>query len=310
MRALHATTLAGRRRVIYRAPTALTLQDVSHDGRALVIAGEPRLEVHGILAGHDKEQALSTFDWAGQSNLDDRGSMVVYNESGEGSGTYGVYLRRADATSPVRLGDGWYPSLSHDGKWVSAISRERDALSVLPVGAGEARTLDRGSIKNYGGYAMWLPDNRRVVFAALERGQKEPRMFVQAIDGQPKPLPHLIDWIGPDGTRGLCRDGGKFGVCTLDTGTFTPTPNSDDLVAAGWAADNKSIYAYPRNLKMFDVFRVDLTTGARTPFRRIVPSDLTGLIGVNGLNFSPDGSAFTYTVSRSMSQLHVIQGLR
>jgi len=310
MRALQATTLDGKRRVVYRAPTALTVQSIARDGRVLAIAGEPRIEVHGMLAGHDREQTLSTFDWAVQPTVDAHGSMVVYGESGEGSVSYGVYLRRAASAAPVRLGDGWYPSPSHDTKWVSALSRERDALWVLPVGAGEARRLDRGSIETYSGFAQWLPDNRRLVFAAIERGRADQRMFVQAIDGAPMPLPRLVRMLSPDGTRAICLDSGKLGVCTLEKGDFTPIQNSDDLVTAGWAADGQTIYAYTRDSKVFDVSRVDVATGKRAQFRKIIPTDPTGMIGVGALNISADGSAFAYTVSRTVSQLYVLQGLR
>jgi eukaryotic-like serine/threonine-protein kinase len=310
MRALYGVTLAGRERVLYRSPITLTLQDVARDGRVLLTAGDPRLEVHGVLAGSDAPRPLSTFDFATQPSLSDDGTVVVYGESGEGSVTYGVYLRRAASGAPVRLGDGWFPSLSHDGKWVSALSRENDALWVLPVGAGEARRLERGPISSYFGFAEWLPDSKRMVFTAREKGSTERHSYVQAINGPPKQLRRVMGRPSPDGTRCLCRDAEKFGVCRLDSDAFEWIPNADDLTPAGWTADGKAFYAYVRTPKTFDVYRVDPATGIRTPFRTVTPGDQTGLISVSFLAMSPTGNAFVYTVARTRSQLYVLRGLR
>ena len=309
-RALYGVTLAGRERVLYRSPTTLTLQDVARDGRVLLTAGEPRQEVHGLLAGSDAPQPLSTFDWATTPSISDDGSVVVYAESGEGSVTYGVYLRRSLSAAPVRLGDGAFPSQSHDVKWVSALSRERDALWVLPVGAGEARRLERGPIALYGGFAEWLPDSKRMVFTAVENGSTERHSYVQAINGPPKRLRRVMSRPSPDGTRCLCRDAGKSGLCHLDSDTFELIPNADDLTPAGWTADGKAFYAYVRASKTFDVYRVDPATGVRTPFKAITPGDQTGLIIIGGLGMSPTGNAFVYSVTRTLSQLYVLRGLR
>jgi hypothetical protein len=309
-RALYGVTLAGRERLLYRSPIVLTLQDVSRDGRVLVTAGEPRMEVHGLLAGAETARPLSTFDWATQPSISDDGSMVVYGESGEASVTYGIYLRRSASTAPVRLGDGWFPVLSHDMKWVSAISRELDALWVLPVGAGESRRLDRGPIARYLGFAEWLPDSRHLVFTALERGANQPRSFIQAIDGPPRPLARVVRRPAPDGLRCLCRDNGKVGICRLDADRFDPIPNADDLTPAGWTADGQALYAYPRASRMFDVYRVDTTTGARSPFRTIAPGDQTGLISIGGLEISREGNAFVYSAASELAQLYVLRGVR
>lgn len=315
-RALHGVGLNGRERVIFQSPTDLALQDIAPDGRVLVAGVSRRTEVHGLLAGLDQEQALSAYDWGVQPVLSHDGSMVVFNESGEGVRTAGVFLRRANSPFPVRLGDGGNPSISPDGKWVSAIAPETPSsttpsLWLLPVGAGEVRRLDRGNIETYRARADWFPGSKRLMFTAIEKGSTTPRTFEQAIDGPPKRLDVDGNRPSPDGQRFVCRRASEVGICEFaDSKSFAPMPAAKDLTCCLWAADGQSVFASRAVTNSVEIYRIDLKSGRRSVWKRIEVADPAGLVFVSTASVSPDGRAYAYIVSRNMAELFVIDGLK
>ena len=116
--------------------------------------------------------------------------------AGEGAGiNYAVYLRQTDGSPAVRLGDGALARLSPDGKWALTVLFTPPQLVLLPTGAGEARTLERGPIEQYSDEAGWFPDGKQVVFQGREPGH-DWRCYIQSIEGGP-PRP-----ITPEGTTG------------------------------------------------------------------------------------------------------------
>src|SRR5437016_14636359 len=100
------------------------------------------------------------------------GKTILFGYEGEGAGiNYAVYLRKTDGSPAVRLGDGRSQRLSPDGKWALSVLFTPPQLALLPTGAGEARSLERGPIEQYSGKASWFPDGKRVVF----QGRSEER---------------------------------------------------------------------------------------------------------------------------------------
>ncbi|MFY9549924.1 MAG: protein kinase, partial [Thermoanaerobaculia bacterium] len=117
-RALHAVSLSGRRRLLARVPGALTLHDVSREGRVLLALEHSREGIVGLPPGEGKERDLSWHDWSRPVDLTPDGTTLLFDETGEGGGAaYGVYLRATDGSPAVRLGDGRGLALSPDGRW-------------------------------------------------------------------------------------------------------------------------------------------------------------------------------------------------
>ena len=139
-RALHAVTLAGRRRLVLRAPGALTLHDISREGRVLLARESSKEGIVGLPPGSDRERDLSWHDWSRPVDITADGTAVLFDETGEGGGSgYAVYLRTTDGSAAVRLGDGHALALSPDGKWaLSTPHRTPAELVLLPTGAGGA----------------------------------------------------------------------------------------------------------------------------------------------------------------------------
>jgi hypothetical protein len=56
--------------------------------------------------------------------------------------------------------------------------------------------------------------------------------------------------------------------------------------------------------------RVDLTTGRRTVVKRIVPPDLTGVLGISSAVLTDDASVYVYAYREQRSSLFLIDGAR
>jgi hypothetical protein len=56
--------------------------------------------------------------------------------------------------------------------------------------------------------------------------------------------------------------------------------------------------------------RVVIATGARTPWKTLVPSDGAGVTSVLAVRVLDDGRVYAYSYQRVLSQLFVMSGLR
>ena len=97
---------------------------------------------------------------------------VLFDEQNMGDvGTDAIYMRTMDGSPAVRLGDGQSLALTPDGKRVLARSRAAGALDLvlLPIGAGEPRTLPRPGLDLTAG--IFFPDGRRLLLSGHEPGR-------------------------------------------------------------------------------------------------------------------------------------------
>ena len=56
--------------------------------------------------------------------------------------------------------------------------------------------------------------------------------------------------------------------------------------------------------------RVDLETGARTPWRELMPPDTSGVSSMRGFRFTPDGRTYGYTFIVQLDDLYLVENLR
>jgi hypothetical protein len=310
-------TLSGKRRRILSAPSRLILRDVAPDGRLLLEKRTLRRALMCLPPGETQERDLSWLDLTNVSGITRDGSLLLLGESGEGGGeSYSVYVRKTDGSPAVRLGDGFPDSFTYDEKSVLAlIPGPKQRLVVLPIGAGEPRTLpDYGySVRT----AFFLPDGRRMLLVGIRPGQPL-RIFDQAIaGGAPRPF-------GPDaiGAPPVLSPDGKwaFVVRADDKAFLYPTeggePREVPAYRAGeWPAsisgDGRSLSLYLYALRGFPVqtARVDLATGTREPWREFAPPDATSR-DIRGLVVSADGRSYAYVYSRSTSELYLVEGVQ
>jgi Tol biopolymer transport system component len=325
-RRLYAVTLLGGLRVVAQVPGSLKLLDIATDGRLLLAREELGSSVQFVGAGQSSPRDLSWLSVAQQPYLSADGKTLMMIEDGEGTGGKTVtFIRGTDGSPAVRLGDGLGLALSPDGKWVAATNdpadpqaqrRPRD-LILLPVKAGKPVPIQNGLLNLTGivPTVTWFPDSRRILYTAKETGH-EARTYVQDIDGgQPRPVtPEGLsgDVLTADGATLLVHDSRSNAyLYPIAGGTpkglpfLTPTQ-----LALSFTADGRSLYIVNRGERPPVVRQVDLGTGHIQIWREVPFVDPAGVTSIGSLRITPDGQSLAYTVTRVLSALYLVEGLK
>jgi Tol biopolymer transport system component/predicted Ser/Thr protein kinase len=314
---LYAVTLAGQQRLITRVPGALTLHDIDRDGRVLLGHENWRREATGLSAGDDKERDLTWLDWTFPADLSADGKSLLFGEEGEGGGAaYSVYLRKTDGSPAVRLGDGRALSLSPDQKWVISAGLSSPAqLILLPARAGEPKPLTHDAFDHF--RARWFPDGKRIVFSGNEPGHGV-RLYVQDLAGErpqaitPEGVDTLALWPSPDGNWVAAIGPDRRGyLYPLAGGQPRPIPGfAVGDFPIGWSADGRSVYIFRHGEMPAQVYRLELATGQKKLWKRLMPSDPAGVNIVLPILVTPDGKSYVYGYRRILSSLYLVEGLK
>lgn len=315
--ALYAMALSGQERLVLRTTSRLMLHDISRDGRVLLTSFSNSTNLVSQQPGEIKERDLSWLDQGSLSDLSPDGRTILIDYTGEGSGTNGAtYLRQTDGAPAVRLGDGMGARLSPDGKRALAVRFTPPQLALLPTGAGEERVLERGPIEKYAWGAIWVPDGKRVAFLGREPGH-DWRCYVQSIEGgPPRPLTPegTTEWllISPDGRSLIASDAqGQRSFYPVEGGAPQPIQHlesADQII--GWSGDGRLLYVANVNEMPIRVYRFDPSNGRKELLKEIMPADPAGIFGYHYVFLTPDGKGYAYSVSRMLSDLYVVEGLK
>lgn len=313
-RALYAVNLSGNLRLIAAYPGTLKLCDISASGRVLIA----REQVQAIMTGLDgaglKERDLSWFDFSNAVDISADGRVVLFDETGEGGGPHhAVYIRRPDAPSAVRVGDGFAMAISPDGKWVvTRPDGDQGSLNLVPLTPGEPRILSGGGLK-YDVVRFFPAGDRLLVGGRLAGGPLH--LFVQALDGSaPRPLDTREYFVHP-----AISEDGQFiaGVDVEHKLVLLPSSGgSARVIATGsaptvlrWSATGRSLLAQTDSVPA-TLVKIDLETGKYRPWREIAPFDLAGVSTIWPASLSEDEHTIVYSFLRKLSELFVVDGWR
>ncbi len=312
---LRAVTLEGRERLIHAQTGALVLQDISKDGKVLLMNLESRQKLIVGRVGETRERELSWLDWSLVTDMTPDGKLITFSESGEGSGEIQtVYLRETNGAPAVKLGTGSFPTIAPDGQTVVAPEADGSGIVIYPVGPGQVKRIPTP------GYRVarvnWLPDGKRLWFSGSEPSHG-PRYYLIDSEGA-KPRP-----VTQEGVRftfpGYTHDGRHlFGLAGNRIRLYPIEGGEPELLEgiregeriASQSSDSQSFLVYPRNELPSKVFRVDRKTGRREFVLEIAPSDSAGVIGGILLFMTPDAKMYTYSIQQTLSDLHIIEGLK
>ncbi|HEX4439756.1 MAG TPA: protein kinase, partial [Thermoanaerobaculia bacterium] len=316
-RYLNAVTLSGRTRSLAEATGGLSVEDVTREGRTLVIQDKARQAMLGMAPGGAKEIDLSWLDWGLPADISEDGKLVLFDESGEGGGAgYSVYIRKLDGSPAVRLGEGSAQHLSPDSTRAAAVvtRQDRGLIRLYPTGVGEAMTIDVPGLSV--DQVNWTRDGSALIVSATE-GSHGYRIYVRDFaSGNVKP-------ISPEGYRMFSARARPDGRSVAATGPdkkayFYPLAGGEPVPIAGvapterfcgWLPDGKSAYVQKIGQLPGDVWLVDLTTGQRKLWKQLVPADASGVTSIGGIRIVPDGSAYVYSYVRNLADLYVVEGL-
>jgi len=316
-RGLYAVTGGGGIRELAQATGGLTIQDVSRSGRVLIVQDKARQGISALLPGAEKERDFSWLDWSLVRDISPDGQTILFDETGEGGGAgYSVHVRRADGSPAVRLGEGAAWSLSPDGRTALAVSGDvpKQKLVMYPIGAGESRSLPPAGLRVEIGY--WLPDGRRIVFAANEP-DRGVRLWIQGVDEQkpravsPEGYRLLGKTVSPDGRRVVAQGPDRrVYFYPIDGGEPTPVQGLEaNEVPAGWSSGDILLIRrrgeVPARIRLLDV-----RTGRSEFWKEFLPQDAAGVSGIGQVAVTPDRRWYAYSYIRSLADLYVMEGLK
>lgn len=315
---VYAVTLSGHERLVLQAPGWMRLQEISRDGRMLLLQASPRSRIMYYPIGTAKREDLSWFDWSTAADLSADGKKLLFYEWGEGvAGNPTVYLRDTSGGDAIRLGGGRALALSPDGRFALALQAgPPPTLVLLPTGPGEEKHLAASGLKEYYS-ATWFPDGKRILFVAAG-SDAQPRSYVQDVDGGlPRPISDdtlQAVLVSPDNqvVAGIDSERG-YVLLPVGGGKARPVHGAlpgDDLIQ--WSADGRFLYFARPHDSSLEFFRVNLDTGRRETWKSIEAADQVGLIGIQpaAVRMTPDGRSCVYSYWKTLTELYLVDNVK
>jgi Tol biopolymer transport system component len=159
-----------------------------------------------------------------------------------------------------------------------------------------------------------FPDGKRLWFGGSEP-EHGLRIYLTDVSGaKPRALT-------PEGqTRGSLSPDGNYFLITPPAGKarLYPTAGGEpqDVAIgvaeriAGWSRDGQEVFVFNYSGIPAKVYRVNWKTGHRELMREIAPADRAGTDRVDGIEITPDGGTYAYSCVQTLSDLHLVQGLK
>ena len=320
-KALREVSLSGRERVLISNAADLRLDDVGPDGSLLLERLTRRHGMRSLSRGATAEREIGWLDRSIVRDISEDGSAVLFTERGEGADSkVGAYLRKTDGSPAIRLGDGEACSLSSDGRWALSLMtgpppRE---LIMYPVGAGLPKKVPVGDVRPI--YAFALPKGKGIFVVSVD----EDKMHYSVVGpdgGKARAIPtegldiEHTGAVSPDGERfAYGSSDGKLKLAPIFEGSGSTVPGlvleRNDIVEQ-WSVDGRFVYLSRDDELPRPVDRVELSTGQRRPWRRLMPEDSTGVYWISQVLISPDGQSYAYSYTAAVaSALYVVEGVK
>lgn len=226
-----------------------------------------------------------------------------------------MYIRGTDGSPAIRLGDGIAFSLSRDEQWALAtVGVETTRLDLLPVGAGEPRTIPTPDLEVFY-HASWFPDGS-ICCLAREPGHAARLFRLDPATGKREPLSeegvsYNDTLVSPDG-RWVAAHGPDRTAWLFPVDGGAPKPVQGALQferIVSWSTEGDALFVFARGELPGKVWRIDLKTGDRKLWREISPADRTGVEGIAAVRMTPDSETFAYSYYQRLSGLFVVEGL-
>ncbi|HEY1435644.1 MAG TPA: hypothetical protein VGG65_09730, partial [Thermoanaerobaculia bacterium] len=170
-------------------------------------------------------------------------------------------------------------------------------------------------------WVSFFPDGKHILFEGVEPG-RGPRLYVQEIPaGVPRSitpegftLTAMTRAVSPDGRSALAvgAEDGATWIWPVHGGQARRVDAIDPKRErpVRWTADGQGLYVREWHVLPFEISRLDLSTGRKTPWKRIAPSDPAGTADTPLVRLSADGDACLYSMDRKLFELYVVDGLR
>jgi hypothetical protein len=309
---LKAVSMSGAVRVLFQTPPGVwDFADVLPDGRVLAVHQYLTGDIACLPPGESRLRDLGWLSGSIPVALSTDGRLLLIGEWYANV----TYLRKTDGSDAVRLADGYPLDLSRDGRFALVNFKGPERWLLVPTGPGTPKPVPPG-VFDQADDPYFLPDDKRIVFSAAEKG-KTSRLYVQTLaDGTLRAIsPDGVRTTGglptPDGRSVWGRSNGAGTIYPVDGGALRSLPfvASDDRPVQ-WSPDGKLLYVRPVNAWPPVIERIDVITGKREPWLKVVPSDPVGFDNVFRVQLTPDGRSYCFDYGRLLSTLFLVEGLK
>jgi Tol biopolymer transport system component len=312
-RGLHAIDANGHERLVYQAPVALTLQDISANGDVLATRDMAGSKVFlQSKTDNAQDSDLSIFDWSALGDISSDGKTVALLDSGDVLRRPGIYLRNATGGPATNLGEATAPvAFSPDGKSLLALSNDSCPHAVLLSTEQRPQMLTRSNLCV--SHALWSTDARHILFDASEPGHKS-RCYQQTL-GQNDARPFTDEGTfcalaSPDGKYALIEKEDSFFKIALD-GKHPPLKIKlpADNSPIRWLTDDKILLDKSTNSNGSEIALAtyDLRTGQVQSSTLPLSQHLDCIFTVKS---STDRKRIAYSGYGLLSDLFLLRGLR
>ena len=233
---------------------------------------------------------------------------------------YAAYLRPADGSPPVRLGEGDGYPLSPDGRWVIALTQQDQRRIVLhPTGPGQTKVLPNPESLDLV-FIRWLADGRMVMFGA-PAGAGAPSRLRPRPQGGPAPPVHarrrradaLLGHRRLAGrhTSGRARSLGSRQRLSRGRRSAGALPNPEARRPPPGVDRRRTGASRRERLRatVADLRRHEIASGRETPVTEVAPSLVAGG-RMSWMLDTPDGRYWAHSYSRILVDVYLAEGLR
>jgi hypothetical protein len=311
---IYASRLDGQVRPVTQTPGSLFVTDIDKGGRMLAFDSDHDARVGLQLPGPGAEIDLSWLRQALVRDVSPDGKRIALSYSGAGASlNYKSFLRGADGSDAVEIGEGQAQQFSPDGAWVLSILHGPPVrLVLLPTGPGAARDVPTGGVEVTD--ARFLGDGRHLILIGSEPGHSR-RAYYADLAGHLRPMsPDNIRFlsnmlpVARDGRLAVRVSDGDVRVYAIDGQPAPVAGLAPDETPIAWTDDDRALFVVTRDRT--SITRVDPATGARRPGPVLRPPDPASVARWISIHFSPDGRAYAVNYSRTTTRLYLADGLR
>jgi DNA-binding winged helix-turn-helix (wHTH) protein/Tol biopolymer transport system component len=314
-RSVWAVRRDGRLRAVGQAPGILTLRDIGPDGRVLLSVESRRLEMAGAIAGEARERDFSLTDWSRVQQLSPDGSLILFDESGEGAGGRSVaYVRKTQSGETVRLRAGLAQGFDVTASSALVLSDDRTKLWRVPIAGGTGEALASSGLIYQ--WARPFPDGTRLL-ALANLPQQPLGLFIQNVQtGTANPLtgPVMVRnaSVSEDGnTVAILNPEGKLLLYATTGGSPRTIASNEPLAPIRWSKDGQWLYVIHLRSSVqssAQVSRLRIATGEIHSWKVLRPADTTGVNSITGVTIADDEKSYVYSYRRVLSDLYLAEG--
>ena len=301
--------LKGREKVVLELPTSNRIEDVSPEGRMLMVhhSVTSGLVIHTPTGDH--EEGGGNPD--GGSAYSEKTGMLIYDDlsSTDKNAPGAVFAKQVGTDTALQIAYGSTLDLSEDGKQALVLADDAQHISLVPTTPAEPREVASTKSGRYA--AAQFVDSATIAYT-IGRDDGSAQLFVQPLQGG---APRLVadkleaSAFAPCGTKGFAVETAKT-VTILDTSgkPLGTVPKATNDQVMGCDADARAVLLWRGEMTPAPVDRVSLS-GARTNVATVAPADRNGIEAHGIESFSYRNGVAVYRYRRDLGQIYVVDGL-